>query len=64
MNEISDPSRFEPAAPAAKVDLLTAPIPQTSYTELVRGLEEPAFERGRVLAFCNVHSWFHGCRHG
>jgi N-acetylglucosaminyldiphosphoundecaprenol N-acetyl-beta-D-mannosaminyltransferase len=41
---------------ASKVAILGTPISRTSYAEVLRGLEEPASERARVLAFCNVHS--------
>ncbi len=39
-----------------EVAILGTPISQVSYSEVLHLIEEPAGERGRVLAFCNVHS--------
>ena len=54
--EASEPSEFGPSGEAQKVSILGTPISPTSYAEVLRGLDAPAGDRGRVLAFCNVHS--------
>src|SRR6056297_3556961 len=56
MSEASEPSELEHPGAATKVAILGTPISRTSYAEVLRILDEPAGERGRVLAFCNVHS--------
>lgn len=56
MSDASEPSELEHPGAATKVAILGTPISQTSYAEVLRVLDEPAGERGRVVAFCNVHS--------
>lgn len=54
--EASEPSQFEASGAASKVAILGTPISPTSYAEVLRYLATPVSDRGRVLAFCNVHS--------
>jgi N-acetylglucosaminyldiphosphoundecaprenol N-acetyl-beta-D-mannosaminyltransferase len=47
-------SRQQPAD--GTVDILGARLSVTSYTEVLRRMEEPPPDRGQLFAFCNVHS--------
>jgi N-acetylglucosaminyldiphosphoundecaprenol N-acetyl-beta-D-mannosaminyltransferase len=55
MSEAPEPSELK-RVQTTRATILGTPISPTSYSEVLRGLEEPASDRGRVLAFCNVHS--------
>ena len=56
MSHVPEQSERREAPDRSEVAILGTPISQVSYSEVLRIIEEPAGQRGRVLAFCNVHS--------
>lgn len=56
MTQAHEPSGSQRLPGSGKLSILGTPISKVSYSEVLHLIEGPAGERGRVLAFCNVHS--------